>query len=233
MKDKTRLQSKIHDLDTIIYRLSHDLRGPLTTIKGLAYHAHQDIDNRQALDYFDLVMQSSEVLDKKLKQLSIIAGISQDTLHYAPEDLHSLIFNIVNNNRSLKEASGLSFEISIKPDYPVTIDKKLVYHILHNLIRNAVKYRQHTRRDHVFIKADSTDHHVHFLIQDNGCGIEYEQLNKVFDLFYRANDTTSGTGLGLFIVKQAVEKLNGKIDLESTSGKGTTVRLNIPLPELY
>lgn len=233
MSDKKRLQAKIHDLDTIIYRLSHDLRGPLTTIKGIAYHAQQDIDNKQALDYFDLVLQSSDTLEKKLKQLSIIAGISQDTLHYAPEDLHSLVFNIINNNRSVQEAENISFEVNIKPDKPVTIDKKLVYQILDKLIKNAVKYRRHTEKDYVLIKAINTDNHLQFMVVDNGCGIEDKQLNKVFELFYRANDTTSGTGLGLFIVKQAVEKLNGYINLESSLGKGTTVRLSIPLPPVY
>jgi PAS domain S-box-containing protein len=232
MKDKARLQSKIHDLDTIIYRLSHDLRGPVTTMKGIAYHAQQDVQDIEALNYFGLVLQSSETLDRKLKELNIIAGISQDGLKYEHEDLKSLVFNITNHIKSLEEAAGVEFRMNIQPDRPVVIDKKLLYYVLDKLINNAVKYRRYSGCDYVNINAGIHGDQLVFSIEDNGCGIEGNQLDKVFDLFYRANDATSGTGLGLFIVKQALEKLNGYINIESTSGKGTIVRLAVPLPSI-
>lgn len=230
MQNKTKLQAKIHDLDTIIYRLSHDLRGPLTTIKGIEYHAREDLKDPQALEYFDLIQQSSDTLDKKLRQLNIIAGISQDTLEYTRQDIHSLIFNILDTNKSMKEADGLSFKLNVRPGEAAYVDKKLLYHILDKLIKNAIKYRRNTDKDQVLIAADIAEDHISFVIEDNGCGIDDGQLDKVFDLFYRANDTTDGTGLGLFIVKQAMEKLNGQISIESVLGKGTIVRLTVPVP---
>lgn len=230
-KDKDRLQEKIRDLDNIIYRLSHDLRGPLTTIKGIAYHAQMDVADNQALDYFRLVVKSSEILDKKLKELSIIADISQDTVSYEPENLQSLIFNIVNNNKGLPEASGIKFIIDTQLSQPVITDKKLLYHILDKLIQNAVKYRLQNKNDYVRVSASLSENKIVLTVDDNGRGIEAKQLDRVFDLFYRANDTTDGTGIGLFIVKQALEKLNGEIYMESAVNTGTTVTLTLPLWE--
>jgi len=98
---------------------------------------------------------------------------------------------------------------------------------LNNVISNAIRYRN--GRDPVIrVNVDVTDKGAEVRIEDNGKGIAKEHLKNVYRMFYRATDDGAGSGLGLYIVKEAVDKLNGSIKIESVEGEGTTVQLEIP-----
>jgi signal transduction histidine kinase len=99
--------------------------------------------------------------------------------------------------------------------------------ILNNIISNSIRYRN--GRDPVInVNVEITDRKAFVEIEDNGRGIPNEHLNKVCQMFYRATDDGAGSGLGLYIVKETIDKLQGSIKIESEVGKGTTVRLMIP-----
>jgi signal transduction histidine kinase len=119
----------------------------------------------------------------------------------------------------------------------IDIEEKVVFYsdayrlkiLLNNLISNAVKYSSN-RDNNAFVEfiARVDENEAVFYIKDNGEGIPDQLKEKVFDIYFRANKSTSGTGLGLFICSEVVRKLNGNIELESTLGKGSTFRVNIP-----
>jgi signal transduction histidine kinase len=101
--------------------------------------------------------------------------------------------------------------------------------IFRNLASNAIKYRKEgDPNPEVRIEISSGPHHSEILFKDNGIGIEQKNLNKIFNMFYRATEQSSGSGIGLYIVKNAVEKLGGTISAHSEFGEGTTFRIILP-----
>jgi signal transduction histidine kinase len=125
--------------------------------------------------------------------------------------------------------TGKSVEkiIHIKQDGPFYSDRWRLKVILNNIISNAIRYRN--GKDPVIkVDIEIADHLASLAIEDNGKGIEKEHLPNVYKMFYRATDDGAGSGLGLYIVKEAIDKLNGDIQIDSTVGKGTRVQLQIP-----
>jgi signal transduction histidine kinase len=110
------------------------------------------------------------------------------------------------------------------------VDKTRLRIILSNLINNSIKY-QDVRKSHrsitIGIRSSSNEHSI--CVRDNGIGIATEHLAKVFDMFYRASENSSGSGLGLFITQEAVEKIGGTITVESKIGEGTSFTVKLPL----
>ena len=100
--------------------------------------------------------------------------------------------------------------------------------VLQNLLDNSAKYKSPSKKNEIIIEAVETSTGVRILISDNGIGIPENYQAKVFHMFYRATTISSGTGLGLYIVKNSIEKLGGAIELESIEGKGTTMSLTLP-----
>jgi signal transduction histidine kinase len=133
------------------------------------------------------------------------------------------------NQLKFATSAGKAVEriVNIEQSQPFFSDRWRLKVILNNIISNAIRYRN--GRDPV-IKVDVTinEHEANVAIQDNGKGIEEEHLPNVYKMFYRATDDGAGSGLGLYIVKEAVDKLNGQIDIQSEVGKGTIVRFAIP-----
>ncbi|MCF8433682.1 MAG: ATP-binding protein, partial [Crocinitomicaceae bacterium] len=98
-----------------------------------------------------------------------------------------------------------------------------------NLISNGIKYRRQSNEvSYVEVKLQSDSEHFYITISDNGEGIKAENQEKVFDMFYRASTTSAGTGLGLYICKDIILKLNGKMILVSEFGEGTVIKLTLP-----
>jgi signal transduction histidine kinase len=108
------------------------------------------------------------------------------------------------------------------------VDKSRILTIMKNLIINAIKYRNNTIDCYLNITATLKNNFLNVQIKDNGIGIPHEQQTKVFDMFYRASPTSSGSGLGLYIVIEMLGKINGKIWLKSTPGKGSVFTFEIP-----
>jgi signal transduction histidine kinase len=101
-------------------------------------------------------------------------------------------------------------------------DPNQISNVLANLLSNAVKYHRLNQDDpYIKVSFEKSDHQAIITVEDNGQGIPPQSLNKVFDMFFRASQETEGTGLGLYIVKEALTKIKGKIDVGSTFGKGT------------
>ena len=133
---------------------------------------------------------------------------------------------------SLRFSVSGNIQLMVLPDQPfmISADRARIKVVLNNIISNSVKYR---RKDiempYVRVTVDQSKTDYIFKIEDNGEGIPRQSREKVFDMFYRASTTTSGTGLGLYITKEIITKLNGAIGLESEEGKGTKVTVRIPL----
>jgi signal transduction histidine kinase len=145
------------------------------------------------------------------------------------EVLFQSIIDETFNQLRFATSTGQSVEktIKVKQDKPFLSDPWRIKVILNNIISNAIRYRN--GKDPV-IKVDVSveDHQAKLTIEDNGRGISKEHIDKVYQMFYRATDDGAGSGLGLYIVKETIDKLQGTIDISSEEGKGTKVTFAIP-----
>ena len=126
-----------------------------------------------------------------------------------------------------QEADKLEKIIEIDQPKVFYSDRWRLKVILNNLLSNAIRYRN--GKDPVIkISVQLDDHSAHLVVEDNGKGIEKEHLPNLYKMFYRATDDNAGSGLGLYIVKEAIDKLNGSISIESEVHVGTRVKFTIP-----
>jgi len=149
-----------------------------------------------------------------------------DVVH-AEFDLRTSIDDILRDLSSVR--SDVRVEVEWHGSKRVRLDEVRVGVLLKNILSNAIKYSRSGIDDaHVHIRVDNTTEACLIAVKDNGEGIAEAHMSKVFDMFYRATNSSSGTGLGLYICKEVVDKLGGSIDLKSKPGVGTEVSVSLP-----
>ncbi len=225
-----RLEEKIKELDTFIYRSSHDLKGPLASLQGLLNVAKTEISEAKAQQYFKLIERSVMHLDTILMDLLNITKITQGSLNLVDIDLEELIRAIINNFENLPEYKNITWTLDFNATPSINSDKSLINNIFQNLIINAIKYRDINKPSStISIHTLTYNDEMMVQIKDNGEGIPESLQRNIFDMFFRGNTKSSGTGLGLYIVKNAVEKLGGRIVLESKEKIGSTFTIYLPI----
>lgn len=219
------------ELDSFVYSISHNLRAPLMSVLGLLDLAKNESDTVVIHQYHEMMKSSVCKLDDTLKEIleysrNARQGLVVDEIHFE---------KTINDNfervQFMPGYDRIKKEVFIDGDSRFYSDRYRLSLILNNLISNAVKYSDPAKETsflNISIHLDSEKASLTF--RDNGIGIEKSYIEKVFNMFFRATETNEGAGLGLYIVKEAVEKLCGTITLESQPGKGTV--FNIELPNL-
>ena len=143
--------------------------------------------------------------------------------------LKTLIKENLENLRFYPLASKIKIQMEIPDKTEVLSDPVRLQIIFGNILSNAIKYHDFTKSEpYIRISTKESAQFIEVIIEDNGSGIREENLKKIFGMFYRAHRHAEGTGLGLFIVKEAVEKINGSIEVKSQYGVGTTFFVSIP-----
>ena len=221
------LRQAYKELDTFFYRSSHDFRRPLTTFLGLAEVANITVKDKYALELFAKVRETASNLDKMLVKLQSISDVGTQQLVYKEVFVKEIIDNVFDSFSDELAARNIrtSCDIDIKGSlysYPAMI--KI---IAENLIENAIFF---SRMNDPFIKvtAFSQGNDVILEVEDNGQGIDPSLQARIFDMYYRGNERSKGNGLGLYIVKKAIEKLNGRITVNSGVGKGSVFSVILP-----
>jgi len=225
------LKEKKAELDMLIYKISHDLRGPLTSIFGLINLASmQDISLKEMSKYIKLIDRSACKLDATIKELIFFNEISSRPSFYSKFDASDVIQQSIQEVAETEECKNVSFNVLMPQEVQICSDITLIRNILTNLITNSVKY-QKTDAPSTFvnIRIQKLKNAIQIEVEDNGEGIAENVQDKVFNMFYRGNTKSQGSGLGLFLVKQSVEKLKGEIYLKSKLGEGTRFTVNLPL----
>jgi signal transduction histidine kinase len=143
-------------------------------------------------------------------------------------DFNEIIHKSIDDLAYMEAANNIHWEIQTESGYPFRSDKARLMIILNNLIANAIRYSMNSKNACVKISVNTDEEKAMLTIEDNGIGIQKENLSRIFDMFYRASEATPGSGLGLYIVKETLENLNGSIDVESSPGVGTKFTVMIP-----
>ena len=212
--------------------LSHDVRTPLTTLIGYLDAAHKGIvDGKERDDYIETARRKAHDLKEYIDVLFdwFKLGSNEFSMNIAEIDLTELTRNILIDWIPIFEDTQVDFTIDI-PEQPfrVQIDPDGYMRILNNLIQNVIS---HSHADKIEIALSEQNRNIKILLSDNGIGIDKEDLKHIFDRLYKCDKGRSekGSGLGLSIVHELVEKLNGTIVVDSTPGKGTIFTLFFPL----
>lgn len=224
-----KLQEANQELKTFIYRASHDLRGPVSSLRGLINLIKNGSVDERTGSLIEMMDKSASHLDNVLVELIKTVRVRDEKPEITEIDLTGLINEILEQCRFIKGFERITFKIDSETKHFMHSDKRLVMSILQNIIENAIRYQNYAI-SHSFIDINilTVDNGKRIIVKDNGIGIQKDLIKNVFDMFYRANLFSQGTGLGLYLVKVAVEKLGGTIAIESEEKMGTTVILFIP-----
>lgn len=224
-----QLKERNEQMDLFLYKATHDLKGPLASVKGILNIALQSCQQEEIKDYLRMAMTSTDRLDQALVDLLHVTRLNKADLNVEPVDCHELLEEILFSLQHMPESEKVVLTHQVAHPASFYSDKNTLTTILQNLIVNALKYKRSGDHVHkVSIDIQPWGDGVEMVVADNGEGIKPEIQDKVFVMFYRGNKKSKGTGLGLYIVKQGVEKLNGTLEMESVYGQGTTFMLRIP-----
>jgi signal transduction histidine kinase len=214
------------ELDNFLYSTSHDLRSPISTILGLVNLARVDKSPNIKSIYLDMIEKSSRRQDYFIREIMDQSHNRRGTVTREPIHFSSLIEEAFQN-LSAEKTGHYEKHIDITQNEPFFCDRWRMQIILNNLLNNAIRYRN-GHSPVVKIEARVDNHTAFLQIDDNGRGIGEEHLSNLGKMFYRATDEGAGSGLGLYIVRETLHRLAGSINIESTVGHGTSVKLTIP-----
>ncbi len=229
--DKNKALEKLNqELDRFVYSVSHDLRSPLSSILGLTNLAKFENNTDELKKYMGMIQERVKAQDEFIKEIIEYSRNMRVELKSEEILFHAFVLQHVEALRYLEGASDINFEVDISETLTLQSDKARWKTILSNLIGNAIKYHDH-RKEKLYIKINAalTSNIFTVTIEDNGSGISDEHRDKIFDMFYRGTDASTGSGLGLYITTEAVKQLNGSIEVNSEQGKGSNFIVKFPV----
>lgn len=218
------------ELDNFIYKTSHDIRGPLASLKGMCNVALMDVKDPLALSYLHKLDVTAEKLNTILTRLLIVNQINNSTLNKDRIDFESIVDDVLTLEKKKGLPKRLSINKNICPKITFHSDKEFVRIIMENLIDNAIKFYNDSERVDPFvnISVHANGDHVSINVVDNGIGISEVHPDKIFQMFSRASERSETGGIGLYITKTAAEKLGGSVHLKTTPEGYTEFFVKLP-----
>jgi signal transduction histidine kinase len=218
------------ELDRFVYSASHDLRSPLTSILGLLNIMREEVSDAGTIHLVSLMEESILKLDNTIRDIVAYSRNNRTSITIEPIGLKLLVEEIMGNLRYLETGDfKIPEQIQIKNEIVFLGDRNRIQIILNNLLANAIRYRHPARKPEIVVEAILKGQFVQITVKDNGIGINDKHIGKIFEMFYRTSDTSAGSGLGLYIVRETIKKLNGSIDVVSQINEGSTFTIVLPL----
>jgi signal transduction histidine kinase len=219
------------ELDGFVYTVSHDIRAPLSSLKGLIALLKEEEDADTISHYIQLQEESVVRLDTFIKEISEYSRNRKSKLKKEVVNIDQLVQEVIEQHRYMPDYHRqVDFRMESEGVHYITSDRSRINLIINNLISNGIKYADlNKKRSYVAIRIKEGDAQELIIeVEDNGIGIKNEYQSRIFDMFYRINSKIEGTGIGLHIVKEAMERIGAKIEVQSVEGEGTTFRLILP-----
>ena len=215
------------ELDRFVYSMSHDIRAPLASVQGLIDVIRIDPENKEK--YIDLIEDSILQLDAFIGDILEYSKNTRKEIEYSKIDITSLIESVITGLKYMKGAEKVELIKKISIEEPIVSDKMRLFVLLRNFISNSIKYQnEQIGNPHLKITVGADKSRIMLKFEDNGIGIQEEHLDHIYDMFYRANENSKGSGLGLYIVKETVEAMNGEVNVKSDLNNGTTFIVELP-----
>jgi len=218
------------ELNRFVYSVSHDLRAPLLSLLGLVDLSREEEDPKQLQQYFELMNSSIRKMDDFIQTTLQYYRNLKTSLILERIFLHELIDEIIEPLMNYN--SYVKFDVNVPDDMIVHTDRVRLKIALNNLITNAVKYgfKEPKSPYHITISGEQLDDSVKIIVADKGRGIAADQLKKIFEIFFSESSVSSveSSGLGLYLVRQAVDKIRGNVSVRSKLNVGTEFEINLP-----
>jgi signal transduction histidine kinase len=217
------------ELDRFVYSASHDLRSPISSVRGLINLVKLTTIPPETKSYVDMMDKKLISLNKFIEDIVLYSrntrvGISTETIK-----LKELVDDSLMNLQYYPGSEKVDVQVNIPDHLTLVSDPTRLRIVLANLLSNAFKYSNPViENPYIIISASITTTGIELSIRDNGTGIDEQFLPKIFDMFFQANDKSEGSGLGLYIVKETLEKIQGDIRVQSELRNGTEFIVMLP-----
>jgi len=225
------LKKAYNELDRLVFSTAHDITGPLSNILGLIDLIRREGDPDG--EFIDLIEKTTKKLQFLARDALSFHRNKRTELVFKEVPIESMIRSVIDDHRYFSNSENLSFEIDVTQNSDFISDITRVKFILNNLISNAIKYQDSTKNVNRITIGFTNDADISTLVvEDNGVGIEADILPKIFDIYYRGSNQSTGAGIGLYVATDAVRMLGGTIDVNSVKSESTTFIVKIPNREL-
>ncbi|MCK6618439.1 MAG: HAMP domain-containing histidine kinase [Cyclobacteriaceae bacterium] len=221
--ERERLNKINKELDSFLYSTSHDLRSPIASILGITNIARLELKEETAKRYMEMIENRVKRLDLVISDILKLSRSKKIELKIERIDFNFLLKDVIADVKFNENAPAIRLDYTENTANIFQSDYQQMKIVLGNLIANAVKYHDVSKPDPLIrVQFERHGRSVKVVVEDNGQGIRPEALPKIFDMFYRASTTSEGTGLGLYIVQEALSKIGGSINVKSEPGRGST-----------
>jgi two-component system, sensor histidine kinase and response regulator len=227
--EKNKALEKAHqELDRFVYSASHDMRFPLMSILGIVRLARMENDLKHIQQYFEMIETSVERLDVFIKNIINYYKNNRINLDPQPIDFHKVVEECLAEDIFKKEIIAHA-SVEAEPEVVFKTDLLKLTIILANLLSNGIRYQDPQKTEkRLYLNVVVTNEKAIITVRDNGIGIKESDLDNIFKMFYRATNQNPGSGLGLYITKEAVQHLGGNIIVQSALHEGTAFQITIP-----
>ena len=223
------IERKNAELDSFFYRVSHDLKGPISSLLGLHNLVKLEIKDQVARNYFEMYQSQIMRINNIVMDLINLTRMNHASSNLVRIDFELLLEECISAYHYLPNYRSIRFLREIQKDIEFYSEWAIVNTILQNLIENAIKYSNAEKGAFIRVSISQEQSFVKIEVEDNGIGIAPDYQTRIFDMFFRANDRVEGTGLGLYILKRAVERLRGEVKFRSELYVGSTFTVILPL----
>ena len=218
------------ELDTFLYRSSHNLKRPLTSIRGLASIAEVSL-SREAIGLFNKVVTTTAEMEKMLDKLTMMNHINQP-VNFGLLDIESIIEKLELQYKEIIEENNITFKVNVEDGIKFRSYPSVIEIMITNLLENAFffcRYNMDRKPQVVLTFSQDSRKHLIISVSDNGSGIDTNVQKKMWDMFFIGNDVSKGNGLGLFISKKAIDSLFGQVKVDSVMGQYCKFTIKLPI----
>ena len=225
----SELQYAYDELGKFAYSVTHDIRGPLLSVLG-AVDIAKGMDNFTELrEMLDMMAIALKKVDEFIKNTHEYYKLKRGMLEFEDIDFRDLVLDTEDLFKIAGRMEKVRFTSTVTQNEPFKSDEMSIKIVVNNLLSNAFNYQRKNITDKfVELNIEVADNNAIITVKDNGIGIHESHINNIFGMFYRATSEETGSGLGLYNVKDALNKLNGEIEVESKVNQGTTFKVTIP-----
>lgn len=221
------IENSVENIKQFSSDASHELRTPLTVIQGeIELIKNKDISKEQIKEVLLKVDNQQKKLQDIIKNFLLLSRLDKEALKQSKSSLDEVIFQAIEVNLDSLEKKSLELQLDIDENLEVFFEQKYLNIVINNLLSNAIKY---TQEGYIKLKAKKEDKSIYFEIEDSGIGIKQQNLDKIFERFYRDDkvrtSSKDGIGLGLAIVKKICERFESKLEVKSQINKGSTFKV--------
>ena len=225
-----KLVETIGELEAFSYSIAHDMRAPLRSLQGFSKILLADYQSNlepEAQDYLNRIAQSAGRMDKLIQDVLNYSKVVRGDLILQPVDLEVLVRAILDTYPMFASQQA---EIRVMDKLPTVLgNEAMLMQVFSNLLGNAIKFARVGLKPQIKLFTEANPPIVRIFVRDEGIGIAADQHEKIFEIFQQVEKNKEGTGIGLAIVKKSIERMNGKVGIESTLGNGSTFWIELKI----